>query len=133
MPVPNRILLCVENDEDEYEIMANVAAQIDPELMLVHKSNGWDAMLYLEKHKQKSKLPYLIILDYNMPIMDGRFTLEAIKSNTYLKDIPVVIFSVLVNPADELFCKQHGVKIYIKPPQLSDYTKVITEILSFLP
>src|SRR5262249_50765787 len=56
--------------------------------------------------------PALVLLDLNLPGMDGRELLTIIKGDEHLKSIPVVIVTTSRNPRDVEWCYQHGANSY---------------------
>lgn len=58
---------------------------------------GTDALAQLETTTEH---PNVILMDLNMPIMDGWTFLEAMKQNPDLREIPVIIMSSSIDPAD---------------------------------
>jgi CheY-like chemotaxis protein len=52
--------------------------------------------------------PSLIIVDYNMPLLNGLETLVLIKKNERVRDIPVVIYSTTINPLFERNAREFG-------------------------
>jgi CheY-like chemotaxis protein len=53
-------------------------------------------------------IPVCIVLDINMPRLNGRETLSAIRSNTRYKNIPVVIYTTTITDHDQQFYEKHG-------------------------
>lgn len=70
-----------------------------------------------------------MLLDINMPRMDGKQTLSAIKTDPELQDLNVVMFSTSAAPRDLLFCAQHGVKMITKPSSIRELQAIITPLL----
>ena len=76
--------------DDEPSILQLLKFILSKEYDVVLKSNGYDAMLWLEE----SNHPDLIILDVEMPYFNGPEFLKSIKISGLFRDIPVVILSV---------------------------------------
>src|SRR3712207_7852078 len=55
--------------------------EIDPGFLFVHKPNGREGLAFLEKLKEYKDYPCLILMDINMPVMDGKQTLAAIRKD----------------------------------------------------
>jgi two-component system, response regulator len=70
-----------------------------------------------------SDLPCLILMDLNMPLMDGRETLKIIKNHDKLKEIPVMIFSNSDNPKDVSDSYQKGANTFFMKPL--DYVELV--------
>ena len=78
-------------------------------------------MRYLERCLSENNLPKVIILDLNMPRLNGKQTLRHIKGEEALKDIPVVIYSTSLNPREKEECMTLGAHAYvIKPASYKD-------------
>ncbi len=70
--------------------------------------------------------PNLILLDLNLPKVDGRNVLATIKSDPSLMDIPVIVLTCSENPQDVEDAYQHQVAGYItKPADLDEYFTAI--------
>jgi CheY-like chemotaxis protein len=116
-----RIVLCVDDDPDDRELIRNAIFRIDPSYTVANATNGKEALHYLNRASE-SELPCLIILDINMPVMDGKQALIEIKRNEKLSQLPIVVFSTSSHPADLSFCKSYGVEMVIKPANFRQIT-----------
>jgi CheY-like chemotaxis protein len=124
-----RTVLCVDDDADDREIIGTVIQKIDSNYHVVHAENGLEAHTYLNAAKQNGDFPCLIILDVNMPVMDGKETLVEIKKDEVLKKIPVAMFTTSTSHADKTFFLQHGVEMVTKPSDYSNITKEVEKLL----
>jgi CheY-like chemotaxis protein len=115
MSQSTRIVLCVDDDPDDREVVCYTIGEIDPSLKVEHAADGVEALSYLSKAKEQDALPCLVILDINMPRMDGKQALAEIKKDAELNDIPIVVFSTSNNPADKMYCERYGVELITKP------------------
>lgn len=106
-------VLCVDDDEDDRLLLSEAIKDIAPELTVVEAQNGIEALEYLEDVRQN--LPCLVVLDINMPFMDGKQTLDRIKADKDLAHLNVVIFTSSENPNDRIFFKKKGVNVVVKP------------------
>ena len=122
-----KILLCVEDDEDDCSWIREAAAEIDPDLHFVNKTNGREALQYLNQLLNEGIRPHLIFLDINMPVMNGKETLAAIKADPHLREIPIVVFSTSASPRDRLFCEFYHVTLLTKPAQVHEYKWLVQQ------
>lgn len=83
-------ILLVEDDPDDQELFQLALQEVDASVVLVKASDGLDA---LAKLAQIVNIPDLIVLDINMPRMNGRDFLITIKGDPTLRNIPVVLYS----------------------------------------
>lgn len=116
-----RIVLCVDDDPDDREIIRNAIFNIDPSYNIAYATNGKEALQYLLRAKE-NELPCLIILDINMPVMDGKQALVEIKKDKKLREVPIVVFTTSNHPADQNFCKKYGVELLTKPTNFKQIT-----------
>ena len=93
--------------------------------------NGEEAIETLIKCADQSKcLPDLILLDINMPIMDGWEFLDEFSNLTYSKDISVIILTSSINPEDREKAKKYkDVKGFMSKPITKDKLDQILELI----
>ncbi len=97
-------------------------------------SDGIEAMAYLRKENKYAPAvrPDLILLDLNLPKMDGREVLKAIKVDDNLKKIPVVILTTSAADEDILKSYSHHANCFItKPIDFDQFIKVVQSIEEF--
>ena len=125
-----RTVLCVDDDADDREIVGSVINEIDPTFKVVHAENGFEAHSYLNNVKKTGDFPCLIILDINMPVMDGKETLVELRKDDVLKKIPVAMFSTSTSQADKVFFSTYGVELVKKPTDLTTIAKEVSKLLT---
>ena len=130
MPTNQRLILCVDDDPDDHMLVCDVIKDADESLNVVGARNGEEALKLLEAGKESGELPCLIILDINMPRMDGKQTLVEIKKDEQLRELPVVMLSTSSSPVDKLFCEHYGVALYTKPDNLAAFHPILKKLLS---
>jgi CheY-like chemotaxis protein len=127
MTVYKRIMLA-EDDEDERwiftEIMKDLTA--DGNIRFDAVDNGVQIMQALENNPE---LPDLVVLDQNMPQLNGRETLELIKKNDRFNHIPVVIYSTYNDSRLSKECLTIGATQIITKPDTFDGFKEMIEML----
>ena len=129
MTPETRTVLCVDDDPDDREIVCYTISEIDPSLQVAHASDGVEALNYLLKAKEENSLPCLVILDINMPRMDGKQTLAEIKQDTDLSKLPVVVFSTSNNSEDRKYCDRYGVQLVTKPATMHTMQHEVKRLL----
>lgn len=107
-------ILIVEDSEDDFDATKRAFGKANLFNRIEHAWSGEEALSYLEGNLNDR--PGLILLDLNMPGMDGRQTLEAIKRHQSLKQIPVVILTTSDDERDIRGCYELGANTYIQKP-----------------
>lgn len=125
------IILMADDDQEDC-LLARIAFEesaIEGEIRFVE--NGEELLEHLRNGDSR---PNLILLDLNMPRMDGRQALLEVKSDQKLKDIPVVILTTSRQEKDVKFCLGAGACDFeTKPVEISEWVDVIKSALSRCP
>jgi CheY-like chemotaxis protein len=127
----HRIVLHIDDDEDDRELVREGIFQKDKNIILRQVDNGKAGLSFLQQAKEFGDLPCLIILDLNMPKMDGRQVLAEIKKDQQLASIPLVIFTTSDSSMDKHFAAKEGVQLITKPPTLNILSRAMDKLLSF--
>jgi CheY-like chemotaxis protein len=116
-----------EDDPDDYHIFSDFLHQIDSTIKLTWFQTCEGLLEFL---RTSSDLPDLILLDLNMPKMDGHTCLVTIKKELTFFHIPVMILSTTNQPTTVNRALQAGAfKYYQKPYSLDEYRRIIKEML----
>jgi len=125
----NKILI-VEDDIDDRELLDDAMKQANPSVNLIFAENGLDALKYLEQIKENpAQLPCLIVLDLNMPFIDGIETFRRIQEHVTFKEVPIIIFTSSMNPADRDFFESLGVRFMTKPDHFDVFHDAVSQML----
>lgn len=116
-----RPILLVEDNADDVELtrIAFAEAKIANPLHVV--GNGVEALDYLFGRGEYAgaearEQPSLVLLDLNMPRMDGREVLQAIRADASTRSLPVVVMTTSGEPFDVEACYLLGANSYIRKP-----------------
>jgi CheY-like chemotaxis protein len=127
----NPVVLCVDDDSDDQNMVLETIREIAPSVNVATAANGLEALQFLQSAHRKDQLPCLIIMDINMPLLDGKQALVKIKNDNSLKDVPIVMFTTSNSLLDKTFCQQWGIPFMTKPVRQSDLRKTIGELLKY--
>lgn len=133
---PIRLLL-VEDDEADILLAQRAFERANIWNPLDVVRNGREALDYLYHRgefsdSKKYPRPDLILLDLNLPALDGRDVLKTIRADSSLNSIPVVIVSTSDYERDIEFGRQHGVHHYIiKPLQVDNILETMAAFREF--
>lgn len=120
------VLLYAEDDLDDFEAMQDALAQVTDKYELAHAKNGTEVISFLEKATQK---PCVIVLDLNMPIMDGKETLLWLKNEAEYRDIPTMVFTTSSREEDIKLCQANGCTFFRKPTLYRDLLHIVQIML----
>ena len=104
--------------------------QFDGSTELLHAGNGFEALEQLNQAKLNQSLPCLVILDINMPGMDGREALIRIRQSEDFKNIPVVLFTTSSSELDRAFAKKWGAQFITKPLMYAELEELSRQFLT---
>lgn len=120
-----RNLLLIDDDEDDREVFSSIVTEAYPQISLSVATNGRQALSDLQHAPHP---PDLIFLDLNMPLMNGRQFMEAIKRDQNLRRIPVVILTTSSDSKTITEMKALGARDFItKPDKYSAWEKMLNE------
>lgn len=115
----DQVIMVVDDSDDDYEITEFAMRAADIQNPVHRCADGLEALNYLNNppaQAQAQQLPAMILLDLNMPNLDGKKVLEKLRANQGTKGIPVVIFSNSNDPLDIHACYRLGANSYIQKP-----------------
>jgi len=121
-------LLYAEDDDDDFESLEDALQQLTDKYQLVQAKNGTEVISVLQKNFFQ-KLPCLIVLDLNMPIMDGKEVLLWLKEEELYKNIPVMVFTTSSREEDVKLCQTHNCTFFRKPTLYRDLLHVAQTML----
>ena len=120
-------ILYAEDDFDDFESVKEALEQLSGNYRLEHAKNGSDAIAFLEKNG--SNLPCLIVLDLNMPVMDGKEVLSWLKAKAQYKSLPLMVFTTSSREEDVKLCQKHSCTFFRKPTLYRDLLHVVQTML----
>lgn len=124
-------ILCVDDDPDDLQLLQEAFKAVGSEYRIIEARDGEDALVFLREKKASGDLPCLVILDINMPKVDGKQTLLSIQSDSQLSAIPVVIFSTSSSLMDKMFFTRRKVEFFTKPINFDQFYEVAAKFLNF--
>ena len=123
-----RILL-IEDDMIEVMKLNRTIGSSQLPHEVIEAKNGEEALDFL---RSDAKLPDIILLDLNMPKMNGIEFLEILKNDETLKYLPTIILTTSANQKDILACYKVGIAGYIiKPLKYEDYVIRLKSLLDY--
>lgn len=127
----SRTIFLAEDDIDDQEFLRDALQIIDPSIKLVSFSSGLK-FLHRLKETDDPNLPCLIILDYNIPELNGAEILVQLREQTRFAAIPKVVWSTSDSQLYRENCLASGAKAYlVKPSSINGISEIAKEMLRY--
>jgi len=127
-------ILLVEDNEGDIVLTTEAFEESNFSTNLIVARNGKEAIDYLDLENRTCSLnlPDLILLDINLPLLNGHEVLLLIKQNKYTKHIPIIILttSSSLNDINATY-NNHANCFITKPSDISDFFDVINSLTNF--
>lgn len=127
-------VLLAEDNPTDVLLTREALAEAKLHIHLHVVEDGVEALEFLHKEGKYIDVPSpdIILLDLNLPKMDGRETLTAIKADDRLKHLPVVILTTSKDEADIMASYHSGANCFItKPVDFDQFRSVVKTIETF--
>jgi CheY-like chemotaxis protein len=129
MEKPKPILL-VEDDNVDAMTVKRAMRDLKVGHSVIHLVNGEEAMKYLTS--PDTEKPFLVLLDLNMPKMNGIEFLKVMKTNSELKTIPVIVLTTSKEQRDILSSFELGASGYmVKPVDYSKFVEILSKVMIY--
>lgn len=124
-----KVLLAEDDSDDRDLFLSFFESRTDIRVLPPH-TNGLELIEYLKTVSSDHDLPDLIVLDQNMPKMNGKQTLAYLKSSDRYAKIPAVIYSTYTDTKLIIDCKKLGAQmVAVKPIDEEGYHKMMDDFL----
>lgn len=130
-------VLLVEDEPADQERTRRAIAQIETGIDLHVVGDGEQALQYLREASaadpaEKTTAPDIVLLDINMPKLDGKQTLQSIRSDESLRHLPVIMLTSSDRDEDICDCYEAGANAYVaKPLDMPGYVSALRDIETF--
>jgi two-component system, chemotaxis family, chemotaxis protein CheY len=122
-------VLLAEDDIDDRDFLVEAIEKLDNTMTVVSINNGRKAIDFLNSLPPHLN-PCLMILDFNLPEINGSEILEMIYTKDRYKGVTKVVWSTSKSPKFEKMCLDFGANAYVvKPADLSSMDKLATYML----
>jgi len=129
--LPSKYILCGEDDKDDEDLLQEIFSTVDQNYALYFVNNGRKLVTTLDQLPQES-LPCLLVLDYNMPELNGAEILTELNKDDRYSSIPKIIWSTSGAEKYKKLCLDLGATDYvIKPSNVNDLRKIVQYMISY--
>ncbi|MEH2024248.1 response regulator [Nostoc sp.] len=138
-------LLVVEDSNEDFRMLQRLMRRMSVQNPIHRCTNGDEVLEFLYKlgndaytkgedppNSKVALRPSVILLDLNLPGIDGRDILDRLKQDKSFKGIPIVVFTTSSNPKDIELCYQKGANGYlVKPMDAQELQKTIQAFVDY--
>ena len=122
-----KLVLYADDDTDDRTWVSEALRIVGAHMEFHFVENGRQVLDFLRSDPQP--MPALIVLDLNMPEMDGRQTLQQLKQDPRFRNIPVAIVTTSNNKLDRDVCQRLGASLYLtKPDSHGEWQNIIRQL-----
>lgn len=130
-PQNRKFILVGEDDMDDKEIIEEAFLEIEPAVKVCFVNSGKEFLSFLGN--PETCIPSLIVLDYNMPGLNGAEILKELEPMTRIKEVPKLIWSTSGASLYKNSCLALGATDYLlKPSNIDELEKTIRYMLSLI-
>jgi CheY-like chemotaxis protein len=130
MYMRSRYVIFADDDADDLELITGFFKQYNRNINVLQFNDGKEVLKFLDDFALNAT-PLLIVLDINMPRLNGKETLAAIRQHPKYQYIPVVIYTTSNNSADEDDCRQLGASWVSKSSTIEGVRQVAKVLAEF--
>jgi CheY-like chemotaxis protein len=127
-------IIIADDDADDQALITSAIHKVNSEIKVTSVYDGVQLLQSLNdsyRLKEDASAVHLILLDVNMPLMDGFTALKRIKDNSRLRNIPVFIISTMRTiERVEIFYELGAANVFSKPNNVNGYKAMLEEILA---
>jgi len=130
-------IVIAEDDDGHAELIREALCESGINNPIIRFSNGQETWDYFNKKTKNGSFQpveaFLLLLDINMPMMDGIEVLKRIKADNILKGIPVIMLTTTDDPREIEQCYKIGCNVYItKPVDFLKFTETLKRLGLFM-
>jgi len=126
----SRYIIFADDDADDLELITGFFKQFNRNINVLEFKDGKEVLKFLEDFAVNAA-PTLIVLDINMPRLNGKETLAAIRKHQKYQYIPVVIYTTSTNIQDEQYCRELGASWVTKSSSIEGVKQVAKVLAEF--
>jgi CheY-like chemotaxis protein len=122
-------ILHIDDDEDDRIMLKEAVKAAGSFLEVWPATTGTEGLEILQQCNLINQLPLLIVLDLNLPGMDGKIVLREIKKEKSLSTISLVLLTTSSGEMDKMFATKEGVQLFTKPSCEAEFFDVVKNII----
>lgn len=126
---PKRLVVYADDDPEDLELISEAFNDFSETVRLQTFEDGYSLVSYLSGLLPFQPAPCLIILDVNMPGLNGKETLRKIRNLPRFEQVPVVLFSTSTLPSEKAFAKSFSAGFLTKPLHSNQVRQILDQLI----
>ena len=123
------IVLYADDDHDDLELVKDAFKEHSQNVQLITVMDGFQVLAYLKNLSPTDATPCLVILDINMPRLNGKDTLVQLREMPRFKDVPAILFTTSTQPRDKAFAQQYNAGFITKPIDVAQLDLIASQFI----
>ena len=112
---PKNLVLYADDDPDDLQLVKEAFSKYASHVEVMTVNDGLEVLSFLKGLSHEDPSPCLVILDVNMPRLNGRETLKQLRKMDRYEEVPVILFTTSSLPVDQEFAHKHNAGFISKP------------------
>lgn len=130
MKPEKHLVVYADDDSDDRELVAEAFSQHDESIDLKTFENGNEIYSYLVQLPNTQSSPCLILLDINMPLMNGKEVLTQLRKHRRYAKTPIILFSTSSVHSDADYAQSLQAKLVTKPSNYEGIRRIAEQFAS---
>ena len=122
-------MLYADDDPDDIELIREAFHEFSNVIELVTFESGRELLGYVEELTPLQPIPCLLVIDINMPGLNGKETLSLLRKMEGFGQIPAVLFSTSTLPSDAAFARNFNAGFVTKPLLTNQINQVVDQLI----
>ena len=127
---PKSLVLYADDDADDLSLLREAFHDYNEVIDLLTFKDGLELLRFIENRSPLHPAPCLIILDINMPCLNGIEVLKKLRGKQELADVPAVLFSTSTLPAEKTIAHNLSAGFVTKPLIAGQIHQIVDELLA---
>ncbi len=128
-PSSKHFVFYADDDPDDLQLVRDSFQHYAQDVELITYSDGGEALGFFMNYSDEQPLPCLIILDINMPVINGKDLLVKLRQIEKFRSVPVVLFTTSTQPMDMIFAKKYNAGFVTKPLNVKQMETIIDQFI----
>lgn len=127
-------VLLAEDYLPDVRLVQRAFRKANADVNLVHAIDGAEALdyLYAKGRFEGAEFPHYMLLDLNMPRLDGREVLKAVRADSTVAHLPIIVMTTSDQPPDIMEAYMLGANAYmVKPPSYEEFQRIVKSLDDF--